>query len=211
MLGFAGLAAFAVGLFVWIIRTGNVRAENPKPPEPKGPLSIKPQFGFGAPPAAPVQTPTKITGPQVPRVTFELARRPSEPRQLQWEDRIAVELGAKVYYCRVAGISYPNDDRTSRQAELKRCCERDPVKLFRQPHNRFGATAIAVLAPSGRQLGFIPKETSAWLSESLDRGDEWRAFIVSIAEAGWSDTGRRLYGAQLALLKCGVVPPDPES
>lgn len=64
------------------------------------------------------------------------------------------------FYVRVAGVSFPNDDGSSRQAAIKRCRIGETATLIPDSGNRFDPLAIRVLSASGAQIGFLPKESA---------------------------------------------------
>ena len=57
------------------------------------------------------------------------------------------------------------------------------LSLFRNPDNPYDANAIEVHAPFlGRKsmLGHVPADLAARLAPSLDRGDEWSAWLETV-------------------------------
>ena len=67
---------------------------------------------------------------------------------------------------RVAGVSYPNDNGTSRQDILKQCTVLEPLSLFPDVLNPFDANAIKICRETGEQIGDVP----AWLAEEIMEG-----------------------------------------
>jgi hypothetical protein len=52
------------------------------------------------------------------------------------------------------------------------------LTLRRDPANEHDPNAIAVLAPGGAQLGFVPREVAAALAGELDAGAPWSAVVL---------------------------------
>ena len=58
-----------------------------------------------------------------------------------------------------------------------------PLALFRNPENPHDSNAIEVHAPLlGRNgmMGHVPADLAARLAKSLDRGDEWNAWLDTV-------------------------------
>jgi HIRAN domain len=53
-----------------------------------------------------------------------------------------------------------------------------PLELRRDPDNPHDASAIAVDAPGGAQVGWVPREVAAELAPELDRGAPWSAVVL---------------------------------
>src|SRR5690606_16829346 len=85
-----------------------------------------------------------------------------------------------VYSIHLAGESKKNRDGTSRQAEIKRCSEGEPVQLVREPNNPYDRNAILVLSARGRGIGYISAEQCVWIAELIDKGRDCRAEIECI-------------------------------
>jgi len=52
------------------------------------------------------------------------------------------------------------------------------LDLRRDPDNPHDPGAIAVHAPSGGQLGWVPREVAAELAPLIDAGEQWRAVLL---------------------------------
>jgi hypothetical protein len=50
-----------------------------------------------------------------------------------------------------------------------------PLQLRRDPKNPHDPNAIAVLAPTGEQVGWVPREAASELAPQLDAGRPWSA------------------------------------
>jgi hypothetical protein len=53
-----------------------------------------------------------------------------------------------------------------------------PLELRRDPDNEHDPSAIAVHAPGGEQVGWVPREIAAELAPGLDAGDAWSAVVL---------------------------------
>lgn len=111
-------------------------------------------------------------------------------------------------YTKVVGVTYKNDDRTSRQAILKRMEKTtrrgDPIELRREPDNPYDKYAIAVYNKDGEQLGYINKETAREYAEYIDTGERVTAEVDKIIGGGLM----RSYGCIIDLAVNGVRAPD---
>ena len=52
------------------------------------------------------------------------------------------------------------------------------LTLRRDPANPHDPNAVAVLAPDGRQLGWVPRELAADVARGLDAGRPWSALVL---------------------------------
>lgn len=60
------------------------------------------------------------------------------------------------FHSRVAGVSFRNDDGTSRQAAIAACHAGEAVHLVCDPGNRYDSNAVKVCRCDGRQIGHLP-------------------------------------------------------
>lgn len=79
----------------------------------------------------------------------------------------------------IVGESFHNDDGSSRQTEIARCRPGEPVKLEREPTNKYDANCVKVISTRGVQIGNISRD-DAWICERLDKGGFVDARILSI-------------------------------
>ena len=89
--------------------------------------------------------------------------------------RDAPELAARgLVVAGVAGAARFHDDALqSDQVSLG-----SALTLRRDPTNEHDPNAIAVLAPGGAQVGFVPREVAAALAGELDSGAVWSAIVL---------------------------------
>lgn len=80
---------------------------------------------------------------------------------------------------RVAGVSFNNDDGTSRQEILKRCTTGESIRLIHapMPGHEF---AVKVLRENGEQLGYIPSEDAEDVESWVNSANKVTAKIKKI-------------------------------
>jgi single-stranded-DNA-specific exonuclease len=89
--------------------------------------------------------------------------------------RDAPELAARgLVVAGVAGAARFHDDALQSDQVSPGCA----LTLRRDPTNEHDPNAIAVLAPGGAQLGFVPREVAAALAGELDAGAPWSAVVL---------------------------------
>ncbi|SEG55838.1 HIRAN domain-containing protein [Bryocella elongata] len=134
-----------------------------------------------------------------------------EERKQALLQELVAELKAELYMARVAGVTHKNADRTSRQAELKRCEAFETLRLRSDPENKFDPNAIEVITERDRCIGYLPSETARWVADSMRVGWQWHAVMYSVDEVEREDDLKPVLGARIALLKLGLAEPEPES
>jgi len=90
---------------------------------------------------------------------------------------------------KVAGVTHPNADGTSRQAIIARCREGDRLLVDREPKNAFDPNAVRISRVRGEQLGYLPRGRAAELAPWMDRGHRYEAKVIrifSFAFGEWS-------------------------
>jgi uncharacterized Zn finger protein (UPF0148 family) len=105
------------------------------------------------------------TGKLLKRKRIFAADSEAEARRLAEEDG-AIVISVLPYsfwtgIYGVAGTSYKNRDNTSRYKVIRSCKRGDRIILEHESGNRHDQNAIRVLDSSGRQMGFLPRETAA--------------------------------------------------
>lgn len=105
---------------------------------------------------------------------------------------------------KVAGVSFPNEDGTSRQRILRKCSPGESLLLIRDPKNEYDCYAVKVckrswFRRSPRQIGFL----CAWLAETIaplmDSGVPVQATVEKILEGGGSFWSREPYGLSIQI------------
>jgi len=114
---------------------------------------------------------------------------PPELANLEEEDHFVV---------RVAGVSHPNDDGSSRQEMLARCKVPEVLQLRRQPNHRHDKNAIQVRRQNGEMLGFIPKNEARLMAPEMDKG---RRYIAVLTTLDGGEGQKRWRGAGILVVK----------
>lgn len=83
-------------------------------------------------------------------------------------NKLSVPFGQEIFLlkCRVAGVLHI-DDVLIKTGEVM---AGTPLRLQREPSNEHDTAAIAVYAPSGDKIGYVPKEHNLILSRLMDAG-----------------------------------------
>lgn len=99
-----------------------------------------------------------------------------------------------IFYTKLAGVTFnnENDNTENRQAIIRQLSrhglldEGTELYLKPEPHNPYDNHAVAVFAPDGRQLGYLPKQQAYQVFENMIRGRTYRAFVSTVTggEAG---------------------------
>jgi len=77
---------------------------------------------------------------------------------------------------KVVGVTFANDDGTSRQGLISAMTNNSPVILEREPHNVHDTNAVMVKSIDG-QLGYIPKEYAKIIAPMMDGGKKFKAKV----------------------------------
>lgn len=80
---------------------------------------------------------------------------------------------------KVVGVTFNNDDGTSRQEIIKAMTKDAPVTLTREPNNKYDPNAIMVSSIDG-QVGYIGKEYVKILAPMMDNGRKFSAVVDTI-------------------------------
>jgi hypothetical protein len=88
-----------------------------------------------------------------------------------------------------------------------------PLELRRDPGNEHDPSAIAVHAPGGDQVGWVPREIAAELAPALDAGEPWTAVVLREQRASPRDPRSGLTmllapGAAIELREHSRRPPS---
>ena len=114
-----------------------------------------------------------------------------EPHQIEIDGEL------RTVVCKVAGVSFQNEDGSSRQAAIPKTGrpEQAGITLEREPGNEHDANAVKVLA-RGRQIGYVPRDAAEGVAAALDAGKTVTASLRSVGRAA----GRRaLWGVEIGV------------
>ena len=74
----------------------------------------------------------------------------------------------KWYPAKVAGVTFDNDDGSSRQKIIARCTVGEKIRLIREPDNPYDEFAIKVCRSNGEQIGYVASEYLENVSRGID-------------------------------------------
>ncbi|MEQ8271742.1 HIRAN domain-containing protein [Algiphilus sp.] len=101
----------------------------------------------------------------------------------------------KTYLVKIRGVSYHNEDGTSRQELIARCRRNETLTLRAEPNNPHDRHAVACLNSDGHQLGWL--KSDARDASSVLRGEPISAKVEKVI--GGSHWWHRLVGQQRQL------------
>lgn len=81
----------------------------------------------------------------------------------------------------VVGVTFKNENGTSRQKILETVNNDDKLILQREPNNIYDIHAIMVLTQDGQQIGYIGKQYAEILAPMMDGG---RIFTAEVDDTG---------------------------
>ena len=81
---------------------------------------------------------------------------------------------------KVVGVSFNNDDGTSRQKLLSKVNKVSEITLVREPNNTYDSGAVAVYA-DGKQVGYLGTHYASLIAPKLDAGEK---FDIQIRDCG---------------------------
>jgi single-stranded-DNA-specific exonuclease len=102
---------------------------------------------------------------------------------LSREDYAGIE-DAPSFHTKLAGVSFEG-----RQELVAALSPGSALRLVRQPDNRFDPNAIAVLDPSGEQVGFLNRRLASVLAPAIDGGV---GYDIEVTEVTGGDDGKAL-------------------
>ena len=101
-------------------------------------------------------------------------------------------LSVRQIHTKAVGVTYANDDGTSRQQLLRQIAKNPQnvnVSLKREPRNRFDSNAVAIQA-NGHVIGHLSRELAADIAPIIDAGGD--AFATAIALTGGETLGMNI-------------------
>ncbi|MEO9964846.1 MAG: HIRAN domain-containing protein [Reichenbachiella sp.] len=93
----------------------------------------------------------------------------------------------------VAGVTYDNEDGSSRQSIINRLNEGDNISLKKEPHNEHDENAVAVLSGKKR-IGYIPKSLNKQVINLINHHR-----IISIVISEIFELGQDYLGIEIEL------------
>lgn len=90
----------------------------------------------------------------------------------------------KSFYTKVVGVTFPNDDGSSRQQILKRCRRGEYLTLVYSPVPQDRNAVKVCRASTGEQIGWLSRELAAEIGPLLKKGRRFDARIASLTGGG---------------------------
>lgn len=81
---------------------------------------------------------------------------------------------------KVVGVTFSNEDGTSRQDIIENMATNSPIILKREPHNTYDTNAIMVSTMDG-QVGYIGKDYASIIAPMMDQGKVFEASVAEVA------------------------------
>jgi hypothetical protein len=81
---------------------------------------------------------------------------------------------------KVVGVSFNNEDGTSRQKILSKVNKVSEITFVREPNNPYDSSAVAVYA-DGKQVGYLGNHYAKLIAPELDSG---KKFDIQIRDCG---------------------------
>lgn len=151
----------------------------------------------------------KIEEPQIPRnltTLMEEGKLTIETKQ-QLQEFYDSHMLLRSFITKVVGVSYPNDDGSSRQEILSHCLIGEPVGFYW--HEFRGAPACAVISLHG-QIGYLKADLAADLHEQYVADDDENIiiFMAKISDITGGEKGLS-YGCSIILSIYAPKKPEP--
>jgi hypothetical protein len=115
-------------------------------------------------------------------------------------------LRVRTIRSKVAGVSFPNPDGSSRQRIIRKLCRAGTTLRVRlEPQNRYGENAIGLwvlgrwllMFPTEYQIGYINEELATGLRRDIDDGCSISVRILDVTGGGWFR--KRFYGVNIEI------------
>lgn len=96
-------------------------------------------------------------------------------------------MNVKGFYTKLVGVSFLNNDGSSRQGILNQCSdisEENPLPLYlaRDTENPYDPNAIAVYTEEGKQLGYLSRKINEIVAPWLEQGEN--VFVEGVCITG---------------------------
>lgn len=80
------------------------------------------------------------------------------------------------FYTSVVGVTFKNDDRTSRRKVVRERFPMEMLLLRREPANPYDSKAIAVTTTGGQQLGYLERRVAADVGRLMEHEEMFAIF-----------------------------------
>lgn len=101
-----------------------------------------------------------------------------------WMDERAREVQGQWFDGKVAGLTWPNPDGSSRQGIARTLQPQDELLLVPEPDNPVDPNAVAVFTAAGDQLGYLEARLARELTLRWKRCIQTRCFVRALRERG---------------------------
>ena len=102
------------------------------------------------------------------------------------------------FYTKIAGVTFPNPDGSSRQEFIQKCRPDEQVFLEPEPDNRFDPNAVRVVRKTDEQLGYLPAGLAESVAAGLRDGVSFVGFVSCVLTP---DDAYDTYGLQLLVVE----------
>jgi HIRAN domain len=111
----------------------------------------------------------------------------------------------KYFNTKIAGISFPNPDGSSRPSIIKKCEPMEVLRLELDPNNPVDPNAIAVKRVDGSQLGYLESRIASELHRDAGKPMSWSAIFKHANRHPSTD---EVVGAVIVLTRSDLGPGD---
>lgn len=108
---------------------------------------------------------------------------------------------------KVVGVTFTNEDGTSRQSIIRGMSVMDNVILRREPTNKYDTNVIAVITDKG-QAGYIGKDYAGIMAPMMDAGTQFNATVAEIGEYKGTNYLHILINEATAPVERPMIPDD---
>jgi len=100
-------------------------------------------------------------------------------------DSIQKRKKMEIMRMNIAGVTFENRQSVILSLYYSKKLEpKQELVLIREPNNKYHSNAIAVFHPTGKQLGYIPKEIATDMATVIDGGERYYAKVVEVKGIG---------------------------
>jgi len=117
-----------------------------------------------------------------------------------YEKKVLQSFGSSVekhFYNKLKGVSFRNDDSSSRQKSIRTLKECEELQLCREPDNKFDPNAILVRSGNGARLGYLDARLAGEVTRSLKSGVRWRCYVRHVLH----EPGTPSFGVTVFMVK----------
>jgi hypothetical protein len=104
----------------------------------------------------------------------------NEERRMLREEEYNRTMRLRHAFAKVAGVTFPNDDGSERQAIIRHCKAGEYLILRHEPDNDYSEFAIQVLRQNGAQLGHAPEYLAERICQEGEAGYQAIGVIKNI-------------------------------